>query len=345
MKTHSFIRNLIFSVLAGIIFFSAVEIILRVAGFDYLPDDAPLVILRDFNRTDFGDLYRFDPDTLWSPRPGALYAKTDTEERINSLGFRGPEVAKKKPPRTLRVACLGDSSTFGFGILYPQTYTATLQKYLGNVLDTDVEVVNAGVVGYSSTQALARLRRDVLPLRPDVVTVMLGAVNESGLMKSTDARRVHAAAGAHKSKLRTLRTALLKLRTAQLMLRIIRKSTDKENKTPRVPFEQFNKDLNDIRKETERIGAKLIIVSPHRMRKIEEQTPALLKYTALLEKFSKNNNIIFVNVHDEFRKPQYVERALFRDDYHPDISGHDLIAQMLAWEIAQGIREGRIRIR
>ena len=32
---------------------------------------------------------------------------------INALGFRGPEIALRKPPGTCRIVCLGDSTTFG----------------------------------------------------------------------------------------------------------------------------------------------------------------------------------------------------------------------------------------
>ena len=90
--------------------------------------------------------------------------------RINSLGFRGAEIARDKAPGVQRVVALGDSATFG-----PSEEECAYPFLLADLLaPRQVEVVNAGVEGYRSDRALVHLRRDVLPLQPDVVTVFIG---------------------------------------------------------------------------------------------------------------------------------------------------------------------------
>jgi hypothetical protein len=64
----------------------------------------------------------------------------------------------------LRVVAVGCSFTFGQGVGDDQTWAAQLER-----LRPDLEVVNLGVVGYGLDQALLRLWRDGMPLRPDEV--------------------------------------------------------------------------------------------------------------------------------------------------------------------------------
>ena len=102
------------------------------------------------------------------------YRHARGEIRINSDGFVGPELGRAGATG-LRVVALGDSCTFGEGD-GQHTYPAML----GRLLDEqrpggfEVEVVNAGLSGIGSEQALRRLRNNVLPLSPDVVVVFIG---------------------------------------------------------------------------------------------------------------------------------------------------------------------------
>ena len=57
----------------------------------------------------------------------------------NSLGLRGPEI--DSPKKHLRVLCLGDSVTFGWGVEEQNAYPALLQQKIM------AEVINAGVPG------------------------------------------------------------------------------------------------------------------------------------------------------------------------------------------------------
>ncbi len=123
-------------------------------------------------------------DLLWSLRPG--YDETITRlpwvegekrtfrVRVNAMGLRGADVAREKAPGTLRVICLGDSITFGDKIDQGETIPEDLARILATGSGRPVEVVNAGIPGYSSRQGLAMWRGTLRDLRPDIITIAFG---------------------------------------------------------------------------------------------------------------------------------------------------------------------------
>src|SRR5215475_1228460 len=98
---------------------------------------------------------------------------------LNEDGFRSAPIAATKRPGVVRVACIGDSWTFGMNVNQDQTYPARLEMLLRQQTPaSDVEVMNFGVLGYSSFQGLELLRRRVLDLHPDVLVIGFG-MNDS----------------------------------------------------------------------------------------------------------------------------------------------------------------------
>jgi lysophospholipase L1-like esterase len=94
----------------------------------------------------------------------------DIAVRINSDGFRGPELDPER--RRYRILTLGDSCTFGSPLSQWHSYPRALERELQR-LGFDVEVVNGGVEGYGPADVLAR-RGDFVALRPQLTTVYLG---------------------------------------------------------------------------------------------------------------------------------------------------------------------------
>ena len=95
---------------------------------------------------------------------------------LNSQGFRSDEFATERRG-TLRVACVGDSWTFGMNVDQDRTYPSRLLTAL-RAADARAEVENFGVLGYSSFQGLELLKSRVLQQRPDVVAIGF-AMNDS----------------------------------------------------------------------------------------------------------------------------------------------------------------------
>ena len=89
---------------------------------------------------------------------------------INSLGFRGPEVAPRQPDE-LRVVALGDSMTFGIGVDDEHTLPAFLERELEARLDRPVTVINTGHAAYSTNQEIGVLLEHGATLDPDLVVL------------------------------------------------------------------------------------------------------------------------------------------------------------------------------
>ena len=96
--------------------------------------------------------------------------------QINSLGFRTHEFTPKKPPGTLRVICLGGSTTVG-GRTNDDTYPALLERGLRKHYPRlSLEVLNLGISGTTSDYWLER-REKLFGFEPDLI-VDYGAIND-----------------------------------------------------------------------------------------------------------------------------------------------------------------------
>lgn len=92
--------------------------------------------------------------------------------KTNSLGFRGKEWALRKNNNSVRIALLGDSHAFGYGVTFNDTVGEKLAALLNEQGPKKFEVLNFGVVGYNSRQELAVLHSDVLKFKPDLLIVI-----------------------------------------------------------------------------------------------------------------------------------------------------------------------------
>ena len=116
-------------------------------------------------------LHAYSEDYGWAPRPGARAVERGALSEINAAGYRGPLVAARPGPRR-RVALVGDSTAFGYGVRDEETYARLLEPAAG------VEVVNLGVEGFGPDQSLLRLEREGLPLEPAEVLMSFCVEND-----------------------------------------------------------------------------------------------------------------------------------------------------------------------
>lgn len=126
------------------------EIALRIAGFSYHLRPEEIQLGWPKTLAALGDEYRADPDLLW--------VHSDYDQRL----------ARARAERPV-FAFLGDSCT-DFG-RYPELLLALLaQRRPGHPWTG----VNLGTAGWTTFQGLRQLRRDVLALRPRIVTIYYG---------------------------------------------------------------------------------------------------------------------------------------------------------------------------
>jgi len=111
--------------------------------------------------------------------PSAFRSNPTWTVELNSQGFRSGEYTPHQPAHAIRIACIGDSWTFGMNVDQDRTYPSRLRARLHeSSAGADVEVMNFGVLGYSSFQGLQLLKTRVLGLAPDVLVIGFG-MNDS----------------------------------------------------------------------------------------------------------------------------------------------------------------------
>lgn len=112
---------------------------------------------------------RFDPQLGWHYRRGY----TGTNERITEAGLRGDrDYDTVLPDSGLRVAAFGDSFVFGMEVGYQHSWAWQLEQS-----DHRLEVLNYGVGGYGTDQALLRYRAEGDTYRPEIVLIGFAPVN------------------------------------------------------------------------------------------------------------------------------------------------------------------------
>ena len=89
----------------------------------------------------------------------------------NSLGLRNSEdVSLVKPAGKIRILTIGDSFTFGPYVNNQDTYPSKLEQILKQKYP-EVEVLNAGIPGYTLKDELEYLEEKGVKLNPDVIVV------------------------------------------------------------------------------------------------------------------------------------------------------------------------------
>jgi len=123
--------------------------------------------------------------------PGG-YAPVRTDGRdagpVNSRGYRDDERALSPPPGVRRAVCLGDSFTWGVGVLLDDTWPQRLERGLTRARGERWEAVNLGERGLNTVQELQKLDAEGFAYEPDVVVVGY-VLNDSEDENAAEARR------------------------------------------------------------------------------------------------------------------------------------------------------------
>ncbi len=144
-----------------------------------------------------------DPDLLWRNARHttrtlplsvqSLHRRESWTVSLDSYGFRGPERldGDRSEEARYRVLCIGDSVTFGYDVEQGDTYPSRLEALLrGRYPGRPIEVINAGVPGWSWVQGLRFLQREGLTLRPNLVVAAHGADDRVPSAHVTDSERI-----------------------------------------------------------------------------------------------------------------------------------------------------------
>lgn len=121
--------------------------------------------------------WKYDSLLGWAHQPGqeGIFETPQfrTVVRINEKGLRDREHLYEREDDIERILVLGDSFAWGYGVEESERFSQLLEKSL------DVEVINAGVSGYSTDQELLWYRNEGIKYETDLVILVL-AGNDVG---------------------------------------------------------------------------------------------------------------------------------------------------------------------
>ena len=112
------------------------------------------------------------PGVLYTYRPEFEGVAFGVDLKTNSVGFRSHEWRQEKSDDTFRIALIGDSHAFGFGVPSKRIMPTVLTELLEERYDGPAEVLNFGVNGYNTWQHLAVLQHLALDYDPDMVLLL-----------------------------------------------------------------------------------------------------------------------------------------------------------------------------
>ncbi|MCO8120374.1 GDSL-type esterase/lipase family protein [Stieleria sp. TO1_6] len=326
-------RKLTFAVLTGVLFFVVVEGLLRVSGFQVVSDVQQMQFtfpIDDYNNNAPEPFLRRDRELFWTPRPGVV--------GHNSMGFYGPEFSQVKPEDVFRIVCLGDSCTH-FG---PQSYPEITQSLLRERLENDrIEVINAGVIGYTSYQGLTLMRTRVPRWQPDVVTVYFGW-NDHWLSRGLEDKDQ---TGASPSSIDTLLGGLRSVQLAEMLTRGWRAG----GSVPvRVSLQDYRENLIAIADQCDAIGSETVfLTAPHAMdlsipeylltsgevADASQLIPLHQSYNAVVREVAAETDSGLIDLAAQI--DQVDKLPLFIDDHiHLTLAGRQYVAEQIAGQVA-----------
>lgn len=121
----------------------------------------------------FRSLHAPKPDAPWlyelNPGAVAVGALGNVEYRIAAHGFRDRDRRREKEEGVYRIAVLGDSVAFGYGVAVEDGFVARLEALLGE--SKRVEVLNFAVSGFNPYNEAELFRGVVRDFEPDLTLV------------------------------------------------------------------------------------------------------------------------------------------------------------------------------
>lgn len=260
----------------------------------------------------------------------------------NAERFRGVEQYAAEPaPGVVRVITVGDSITFGHGVNDDQTYPHLLAQRLG----AGYQVINAGVPGEDSEQALMDLTERVLPLNPHLVVLCVGVNEISSLPQRYDEDRLQLwlSEEIYGERERGLADNLAAIKEAceAAGIRLVILVPPANTFSPYPDAVRFNRVVRD---SAQQLDVAYIDLEAE-FRKVEEQQGLVLLHegdSQLVVQYRNGRPETLLNARVEPTRQQYVSDEVYAlldsgtaamtlslDGCHPNVTGMELIAGQL----------------
>jgi len=287
------------------------------------------------------EFFQDDEVLFWRLRKNLDVEPQHLGDRTDGLGLRNLETPGPKGDAQ-RIVCLGDSCTYGLGVRIEEAWP--------NLLDAEsaFDVVNAGVPGYTTYQAVRQWETLVASLEPDVVVIEFGnndlapwpSVEGGEWVYATDRERsrhvAFHAAPPFGSRLIQWLAGLVWLprperhaATAPVAVRIASR--------PRVPPDEFRENLAYL---ATRAPRAVLLVWPQRVQIEGRQAPAVVQhrlreYQAAIREVAESGDHTLIDVVDLFERSGLPASALYVDEVHASPRGCRIVADAVAEALAE----------
>jgi lysophospholipase L1-like esterase len=369
------LRPFLFSTFVVVMFFCLLEMVLHISGFQpsisykkfvfpaWMEELDPLVLAKYQSYVaEQGfvneDVYAYRPDlrygyllkphlqiTVSNYSSAMFFDKLPpwtiaSDAKGNRISAQNPTVEEKEA-RTLHV--LGDSSSFGWGVNFEETYPQLLAEKLKQPSQTSsLTVKNYSTPGFTSYHGGLLLEDRVEIKNGDIVLVSFGSNDSYPSLKSDSVR--FQARNSMVGKISWSLNRLLIIKWMRTLIHSLPEPRISKTKNSRVSLEEYKQNLDAIFKEILQRGGKphfVSICNNGKYRGVAEQTAksAHIPFYDFPEIFnpylSKVHDLFpekFVTYFDAYGKILEKETQLaflFPDLCHPNAIGHGLMANIL----------------
>ena len=264
-----------------------------------------------------------DPELIYELRPGADTIREGVPVRINAQGFRDDPFPTERVEGELRIVVLGDSVAAGLGVEMADAFPQRLERTLRSDPPPgfqEVQVLNLGVYGYSTTQEIRLLEARGLDMDPDLV-ILAYHLNDPDVADAGQARHFH------RSRLALANLLGERLRRLALM-------NDRR--------EYFHRIHADHAEETAAHFARLGSISrDHEVAILVAVLPVFswgknYRWEAIhrrLADLAAANELGFVDLRTALGV--YPVQSVSHEAWHPNVRGHEIIAETLAGRVRE----------
>ncbi len=239
----------------------------------------------------FGGVHQPDPNFLWTMRPNLRQPLLTT----NSRGLLGrEEIPYEKPPNTIRILLVGNSSPVGLGLrsrdeAFGERTAVYLQRERRGL--QQIELINAAVSGYTSEQVRRLVEQEGLRYSPDVVVCYLG--NNDGSINGYLSDAEIFAAQEWAQSLRTILYRSALYRMLRGLLSPVLRDFRGEQTTPkvRVSVPRFAENLTVIGEAASAVGAHTVFVNPP----VPYRWPAGLQFKLFSEMTDQRGQLVMAD--------------------------------------------------
>lgn len=324
----SFAKKLVFAGVATVLGLGVLELVARPV--------APAQPLSDGGAHDAESAMRASDLLGWEAVPGPSRAfGIRGQTTVGPEGTRRPPPVDK-PPGTLRLMTLGDSTIYGVLVGDGRVLSDVAANRLQQRLRKPVDVVNGGVPGYSSEQARRLYEHRLRAYSPDVV-VIATMWSDAQLGPLPDAMQFpeHGAAVRRVLQNSALVRFLGGLLHGWVPGRDVAWELSAEPGVRRVPERAYRANLRRIAELVREDGAQPVFLQLPSDRDVrgEPVEPPRPAYRAVMAEVAREQGALWV----DGVAPLLAARRgppLMADDVHPTARGHELLGEALAQALA-----------